>query len=208
MLHQQTSMCSPISPILGTQNLIDSPSNQLLRSKSLNDISNSSLVPATDLSINFQGLQQQQQNQRQTSNNILHNIGPNLIASYGTQKQFTTGASSMLGQTSNGTTCSMSMANNYDQCDIYQQQHNPNSLRTTTPSSNNHAFNHHLVNDQFNQQPSTFYLDPNDSQCSTNNKQHNISVTNSTAPTNMFNICNPIVMNLNGVTEQIGNLHL
>lgn len=116
MLHQQNSMYCPVSPVVGAPNLLDNPSNQLLRSKSLNDISNESqiLAYASNRFINFHQLQQ------------------------------------------------------------------------------------------------TFYKDPNDNQCS--NKPQNTSnaatATNTAAPTNVFNICNPIVMNLNGVTEQIGNLHL
>lgn len=202
MLHQQTSMCSPMSPILGGQNLIDNPSSQLLRSKSLNDISNESLVLAHDLSINFQGLQQ-----RQTNNNILSNIGSNLIASYDTHKEPSNAPASALHQTNNGTTC-MDMFSYYDQkYNVYHTPPNLNNLGTTTAPSNNHALNDQFVSGQIDQ-ATTFYRDPRDNECSNNGKQNTSSVTNSASSTNMFNICNPIVMNLNGVTEQIGNLHL
>jgi hypothetical protein len=194
-------MCSPMSPTFGAQNLIDSPSNQLLRSKSLNDISSNSLVLAPDLSINFQGYQQQH---RQTGNSVLDSIhGPNLTSPYDAREPLTNVVAPTLHQISNGTTC-MAMEH-----DIYNQRPDINNLRTSTTSSNYNAFNDHSTNGQFNQhQASTFYKDPNDNQCSNNNKQNTSSVTNSTSSANMFNICNPIVMNLNGVTEQIGNLHL
>lgn len=201
-----------MSPILGAQNLIDNPSSQLLRSKSLNDISNNSLVLAPDLSVNFQGSQHLQQ-LRQTSNHLLDNIGSNLITSYDTQQQqhqqLIDTEASALRQTSNGTTC-MNMVDYYKpDLDIYHlpQPDSSNSCTTTVQQSNNHAFTNHLTNGQVNQQQmTTFFRDPNDNQCS--NKQNTSNVANSTSATNMFNICNPIVMNLNGVTEQIGNLHL
>ena len=209
MLHQQTSMCSPMSPILGAQNLIDNPSSQLLRSKSLNDISYNSLTLAPDLSVNFQGLQLQQQLQQRHQNNggLSCGINPNLNTSFGTQKQLAhEAASSMTHQTSNANTC-MDMFSYYDQdCDNNHTRTNLNYPVTTIAQSNNNAFN----DGRINQQLATFHRDLTDNQCSSSNnsKQNNSAVTNPASSTNMFNICNPIVMNLNGVTEQIGNLHL
>lgn len=170
--------------------------NQLVRSKSLNDISNDSQIlafasgRATNTHISNQG----------SVNNAacINIVDPNLMVSYDIS----------IAHPSHNHQNSTTQCSPYS---IYNQHSSSNNIESIQ-QTNNHNSNQ---SDSFANVQLRNY-DYNN-QCSSNHKSPNHPVMVSTNPTtatatttaaNMFNLCNPLAMNLNGVTEQIGNLHL
>ena len=204
VLHQQASMYAHVSPVFGAPYYSNSNDNlmtnhnQLMRSKSLNDITNDSQVLAfapgrsTNLHIN-------QDNVNDANfNNI---VDPNLMNAYDDRVNNS-------GHIHNNvTTQCMPLVDNSNSYNFYAQHigegNNIDSIQTN-PNNNHTAPNNQLSNQQRN-------LAYNN-QCSSNKLPTSLmlsdAATATSTPANMFNICNPLAMNMNGLTEQIGNLQL
>lgn len=182
---------SPISPVpVGAicnqapheqyQNMLQMQPPQLSRSKSLNDISNDSQISAfaSDRSINLHP-NRNNSSQCQQQTNIVHGDSGSNQVNY------------PYGGEHNDT----------------HQHHTLNpipNLPTTQCMSieSQHSFN--IYPDSQIQQQQTIA-----NQCS--NNINNDVITNlqgNTTPAPMYDMCNPMAVNLSGVTEQIGNFHL
>lgn len=171
-------------------------SQQLSRSKSLNDISNDSQISvfASDRFIN------------------LHNNGIHLEQQHLSTEDHANGSSTTITPTA-----LTSFMPNYSPY-IYNQQQNSNNVYTThqfehiNGISNSNVYN--TSNNNNNNNP--LFIDNlrnlNSIQCSRQQQPQPPSPPPHLRPTangNAFNLCNTLAsINLNGVTEQIGNLHL
>lgn len=163
---------------------------QLLRSKSLNDISNDSQISvfASDRFINVQNpganSNAPQQNQQQTQNQC------NNVSTTRTGSGYMPMMDPLFGVHQQDV--SKNNVNN-----IINQQHQQRSHYNNTGYNNVNNHQHGFTN-VYTGSP-TYGNSFNSNQCS----------KPVVAPaTNVFNLCNPLTVNLNSVTEQIGNFHL
>lgn len=184
MIRCQMTNISPSIDIASQQQL---QQQQLSRSKSLNDISNDSQISAfaSDRFINLQ------------------NNGNNLPTADGKMDPNTIPITTT---TLSSTTTCMS-PNNMNHHYMVNPQNNTNVVNNNNIISSN---NNHIVNQP--EHMNIMYGNP----LTFENNLRNLNTTTSTttnqcsrpANANVFNLCNPLAINLNGVTEQIGNLHL
>ena len=177
------------------QQLQPMQSSYLVRSKSLNDISNDSQIPAfaSDRFINLHP------NQVSANNNIVNgnpypNGNPNLYAGDNTQQD------GLMNQ-------HQFQVNKHA---LQSHQHNLTQVAISSQSSVPMVspYSYFANSHQQGQQLTRNF---NDNQCSNINDSNGKPFgtnTNSSVSTAIIDLCNPMVVNLNGVTEQIGNLHL
>lgn len=186
MIRCQVTNISPSIDIASQQQLQQQQQQQLSRSKSLNDISNDSQISAfaSDRFINLQN----------NVNNLPTTADGKMDPNIATIPITTTTTTNCIPQNNNM---------------------NPHYIINNDIITNNHNIN--LMN-QIYQQPEhlNFYGNPSAFENNLRNLNPMAAVT-TTSPTNqcsrpananVFNLCNPLAINLNGVTEQIGNLHL
>ena len=161
----------------------------LLRSKSLNDISNDSQIAAfaSDRFINLHLSNNTTTITNNNNNNPIYCISP--VGGFNPiQHQAAMPIDSAYNVYNHP---SFGINNDHER----QQESLRNSFQIDNASIMSNNFYGNIPFDN------SANLNLNNNQCS------KPIVANSTAP-NVFNLCNPLAMNLNGVTEQIGNLHL
>lgn len=151
-------------------------SQQLLRSKSLNDISNDSQISAfaSDRFINL----------HPNCNNNNNGVVSGRVDPSATIAPMPMGSSTYIYNNNN---------NNNNQ----QNSNNVNLIHAAINGNNNN--NNFYTNISFDNSRNL-----NSNQCSSRLP----TSPQLPAPANLLNLCNPMAINLNGVTEQIGNLHL
>lgn len=185
----------------------------LSRSKSLNDISNDSQISAfkSDRFINLQtnnnsnivndqnydtsSIEYQQQLQQNLSANLNGEYGQNLIL----QQQHRHHQSHLIQQQQQASLSCMPVDNSHSY-DIYNQ--------TLFTSAQTFHTNYPIHNNDSNAVFGSIQYDNNSITRNLNNNQCSKPTTQAVNGTTVFNLCNPLTINLNGVTEQIGNLHL
>lgn len=172
----------------------------LLRSKSLNDISNDSQIAAF-ASDRFINLHLHINNNNNNNNNISSNI----------HDSYNQGNLNLLNNEKNlmqqqqhhhhqtVTTC-MPIDSPYN---IYYHASTCNNVQSIQNGNPLHMNNNNVGNTVYGNLP----FDNNSITRNLNNNQCSKPTTQATGA-NVFNLCNSLAMNLNGVTEQIGNLHL
>lgn len=231
-------MYAHVSPTFGApyasnsnDNLMNNP-NQLMRSKSLNDISNDS-----QLHISLRATADGRPGQVEDTNTHQHISNQNSVANNHNSDYYNDPLCPNLMVSYNNTLQSFAhpsqAQNNLPGCgyeypigdfnEQQQQQRNcltSNNIESIIPHTNMYeSSNFRSTTDPY--QSVTPFVGGFDNQCSSNNNKSptssmmvptnpasSNSATTAPATTNMFNICNPLSTNLNGVTEQIGNLHL
>lgn len=171
-----------------------SASQQLMRSKSLNDISNDYQISAfaSDRFINLHQ-QQQQQNVINNSDNNYDNCNDGIRGN-------NVGLVSNYNNVNRDLLANCLCPDNSFNFIQQQQQQQQQIINNSNNYYGNQSFNNpmNLINDQcsrFMSQPQTLPT---------------TSTTAAPSAANVFNLCNPLAINnnLSGVTEQIENLHL
>lgn len=200
ILHQQVSMYTHVSPVFSppyTGASVESSSNEhshLMRSKSLNDISDDSQIQPfiPGRSSHFQ--------HNQFNNNIVDETtnmnGRNITDGSNTNSS----CRPNICMPNLGDINPLQITYN-QQCTRNFESKESNIINANNITSNQYVdWNTNICGYQcINDIPITTSMP-----ISTNNSTANIATTSSS----LFTICNPLALNLNGVTEQIGNLHL